>query len=174
MILAETTLSAAQAGLFSTYVTNGGRLIAMRPDADLYATLGITTQVGSSTNRPETGFLSATINQSGPGAGLQSMSLPFRGAASHYALAGGTSTVATISGGSAGGFPAVIQSGRTAAWSFDLARSVAYVRQGDPLDKDLDRDGQPSTAPSTSSISGSTCSGSTSRTPTSTCGCSCG
>ena len=71
------------------------------------------------------------------------MSLPFRGAASHYALAGGTSTVATMSGGSAGGFPAVIQTGQTAAWSFDLARSVAYMRQGDPLDKNLDRDGVP-------------------------------
>jgi hypothetical protein len=143
VVLAETSLSAAQAAVIGTYVDNGGRLIAMRPDADLFGTLGITSQVGSSSNRPATGFLSATIDQSGPGAGLQSMSLPFRGAASHYALAGGTATVATISGGSAGGYPAVIRSGRTAAWSFDLARSVAYVRQGDPLDVNLDRDGQP-------------------------------
>ena len=143
VILSEAALSAAQAAVFSAYVTNGGRLIAMRPDSDLFGTLGITNAVGSSTNRPATGFLSATINQSGPGAGLQSMSLPFRGAASHYALAGGTSTVATMSGGAAGGFPAVIQSGRTAAWAFDLARSVAYVRQGDPLDVNQDRDGQP-------------------------------
>jgi hypothetical protein len=143
VILAETPLSAAEAGVFNTYVTNGGRLVAMRPDSDLFSTLGIASQVGSSANRPASGFLSATINQSGPGAGLQSMSLPFRGAATHYSLAGGTSTVATMSGGAAGGFPAVIQSGRTAAWAFDLARSVAYVRQGDPLDVNLDRDGQP-------------------------------
>ena len=140
------SLSTAQAAMFSTYVGNGGRLIAMRPDADLFGTLGITAEVGSSSNRPTTGFLSATINQSGPGAGLQSLSLPFRGAASHYSLAGGTSTVATINGGSASGYPAVIRSGSglaPAAWAFDLARSVAYVRQGDPLDAGLDRDGLP-------------------------------
>ena len=32
--------------------------------------------------------------------------------------------------------------GRTAAWGFDLARSTAYVRQGDPAYAGLDRDGQ--------------------------------
>lgn len=142
-LLSDTSLTATQASMFSTYVANGGRLVAMRPDADLHGTLGITSQVGSSTNRPAQGFVSAVINQSGPGAGLQSMSLPVRGPVSHYALAGGTSTVATLSGGGAAGFPAVVRSGRTAAWSFDLARSVAYVRQGDPLDVNLDRDGQP-------------------------------
>ena len=52
--------------------------------------------------------------------------------------------MATINGGCLG-LPAVIRSGsgRTAAWAFDLARSVAYVRQGDPLDAGLDRDGLP-------------------------------
>ena len=142
IVLAETALTATQAGVFSSYVTNGGRLIAMRPDSDLYATLGIAGTAGTSTNRPTSGFLSATISQTGPGAGLQSMSLPFRGAATHYTLSTAT-PVATMSGGAAGGFPAVVQSGRTAAWAFDLARSVAYVRQGDPLDVNQDRDGQP-------------------------------
>ena len=143
VVLAETALTAAQAAPFTSYVAGGGRLIAMRPDSDLFGVLGITTQTGTSANRPSSGFLSATVVQSGPGGGLPAMTLPFRGPASHYALAGGTSVVATMSGGAAGGFPAVIRSGRTAAWAFDLAKSVAYVRQGDPLDKDQERDGQP-------------------------------
>ena len=36
----------------------------------------------------------------------------------------------------------MVRFGRTAAWSFDLARSTAYVRQGDPAFAGLDRDGQ--------------------------------
>ena len=35
----------------------------------------------------------------------------------------------------------MVKFGRTAAWSFDLARSTAYVRQGDPAYAGLDRDG---------------------------------
>src|SRR5689334_14094591 len=41
VILAEMPLSQAQAGLLSSYVTGGGRLIAMRPDAQLSPVLGI-------------------------------------------------------------------------------------------------------------------------------------
>ncbi len=40
--------------------------------------------------------------------------------------------------------PAIVRFGRTAAWSFDLARSTAYTRQGNPADAaagDADADG---------------------------------
>ena len=55
VVLAETPLTAAQASLFNTYVSNGGSLIAMKPDAQLNATLGVSAAAGTTaraTSRP--------------------------------------------------------------------------------------------------------------------------
>ena len=136
VILAETPLSAGQATLFADYVGSGGRLVAMRPDAQLAPTFGIST-LGTTTSN---GYL--LIDQSGPGGGLQDLTLPFKGAATHYALAGAV-PVAELYGSrtSSTGRPAVVTFNRTAAWSFDLARSTAYTRQGDPAFAGQDRDG---------------------------------
>jgi hypothetical protein len=41
VVLAETPLSAAQASLFNSYIAGGGRLVAMRPDQQLNAALGL-------------------------------------------------------------------------------------------------------------------------------------
>jgi hypothetical protein len=138
VVLAETTLTAGQASLLSTYVTSGGRLVAMRPDPQLAGVFGIAAAVGTTVN----GY--SLIDQSGPGAGLQAMTLPFKGEARHYTLAGAT-TVAALYGSrtTATGYPAVVRHNRTAAWSFDLARSTAYVRQGDPAFAGVERDGLP-------------------------------
>ena len=40
-------------------------------------------------------------------------------------------------------FPAVMRFGRTATWAFDLARSTAYTRQGDPANAGAESDGIP-------------------------------
>jgi hypothetical protein len=137
VVLGETPLTAPQAALFSNYVTGGGRLVAMRPDAQLAGVLGIGLAGGTVGN----GYL--LVDQSGPGAGLQNLTLPFKGLADQYTLAGATAiaelyATRTLSAS----LPAVVKFGRTAAWSFDLARSTAYVRQGDPAFAGLDRDGQ--------------------------------
>jgi hypothetical protein len=137
VVLGETPLTAPQAALFSNYVTGGGRLVAMRPDAQLAGVLGIAFAGGTVGN----GYL--LVDQSGPGAGLQDLTLPFKGLADQYTLAGATAiaelyATRTLSAS----LPAVVKFGRTAAWSFDLARSTAYVRQGDPAFAGLDRDGQ--------------------------------
>jgi hypothetical protein len=137
VILAETPLSAGQATLFANYVAGGGRLVAMRPDAQLAPTLGLST-LGTTTSD---GYV--LIDQSGPGGGLQNLTLPFKGAATHYALAGATPVAALYENRtSSTGRPAVVTFNRTAAWSFDLARSTAYTRQGDPAFAGQDRDGQ--------------------------------
>jgi hypothetical protein len=134
-ILAETPLTASQASTFSSYVASGGRLVAMRPDAQLYSALGISAVAGTTAN----GY--ALVNQAGPGAGLQSMTLPIKGSATHYALTTATSAATLYSTSSTStGRPAVAVGARTAAWAFDLARSVAYVRQGDPAFADVDDD----------------------------------
>ena len=95
-------------------MNNGGRLVAMRPDAQLDGVLGISRPPLA----PVTdGYL--LVNQSGPGAGLQDITLPFKGQADLYTLAGGTAvadlyTTRTLSANR----PAVVKFGRTAAWSF--------------------------------------------------------
>ena len=76
VLLAETPLSSAQASLFNSYVAGGGRLIAMRPDAQLNATLGVTLQ-GSSTSEGYIGIKTNTTS----GAGFTATTLPFHGAA---------------------------------------------------------------------------------------------
>jgi len=135
VVLAETPLTAPEATLFIDYVTAGGRLVAMRPDPQLHDALGIAAAAGTTTN----GYV--LVDQGGPGAGLQNLTLPFRGVADHYDLDGATSiaelyTTRTLSAGR----PVVARQARTAAWAFDLARSTAYTRQGDPTLAGVDRD----------------------------------
>ncbi len=135
VVLAETPLTAPEATLFIDYVAAGGRLVAMRPDAQLHGALGIAAAAGSTTN----GY--ALVVQSGPGAGLQNVTLPFRGAAAHYDLAGATAVAELYSTRTTSASrAAVVRNGATAAWAFDLARSTAYTRQGDPAFAGVDRD----------------------------------
>jgi Calx-beta domain len=137
-ILAETPLTAPQATLFTDYVNGGGRLVAMKPDAQLAAVLGISVLAPTTPN----GYL--LVDQAGPGAGLQAMTLPFKGVAANYALAGATEVASLYSTSTTdSGLPAVVTFGRTATWSFDLARSTAYTRQGDPAFAGQERDGIP-------------------------------
>jgi hypothetical protein len=137
VVLADTPLTAPQATLFTNYVTGGGRLVAMRPDPQLAGVLGIGFAGGTVGN----GYV--LVDQSGPGAGLHNLTLPFKGAADRYDLAGAAAVAELYSTRTlSANRPAVVKFGRTAAWSFDLARSTAYVRQGDPAFAGLDRDGQ--------------------------------
>jgi len=138
VVLAETPLTAPEATLFIDYVTAGGRLVAMRPDAQLHAALGIAAAAGTTAN----GY--ALLDQSGPGAGLQNVTLPFKGVADHYDLAGATAVAELYSTRTTSASrAAVVRHGGTAAWAFDLARSTAYTRQGEPTLAGIDRDNLP-------------------------------
>jgi hypothetical protein len=138
VVLAETALNSGQAAMFTTYVNGGGRLVAMRPDAQLDGLLGVSSVAGSTAN----GY--TLIDQAGIGAGLQAMTLPFRGDARHVQATGATSVAALYATASTGtGLPAVVRHGRTAAWMFDLARSTAITRQGNPAEAGIERDGLP-------------------------------
>ena len=168
VVLAETTLTDQQAGHFIAHVNSGGRLVAMRPDSRLNAVLGIGDAAGTTTN----GY--TLIDQAGLGAGLQSLTLPFKGDARHFALAGATPVADPVCLGDPGhpAGPAVVRYGRTAAWAFDLARSTAYTRQGDPADAGIERDGLPP-APHHRPLLPAHRPGRVGcRTPTSRCGCS--
>ena len=129
VVLAETSLTASQATLFNNYVAGGGRLVTMRPDAQLHGALGL-----SATGATQAGGYVRIEQGQATGAGLSGVTLPFRGAATHY-TSGTATTLATLFSDrdTATAFPAVVRNGTTVTWAFDLARSVAYTRQGDVL-----------------------------------------
>jgi len=144
IILGETTVTADQVLLLTNWVNAGGTLIAFKPNALLAPLLGIA---------PATGTLSdkyLLVNTaSGPGAGIVGQTIQYHGTANLHALAGASSiatlysnaTTATI-------YPAVtmkpvgINGGYAFAFTFDLARSIVYTRQGNPAWAGQKRDGQ--------------------------------
>ncbi|MCS6846592.1 MAG: PKD domain-containing protein [Anaerolineae bacterium] len=143
VILAETALSDAQAALFSTYVQNGGRLVATRPDAKLAGVFGL---AGSPTTR-QGGYLRISAPEL-LAAGLATETMQIHGAIDLYNLQGGSAIAyvhnsAALS--SATNHPAVVSntfgSGQAVAFTYDLARNVAYIRQGNPALANVDVDG---------------------------------
>jgi flagellar hook capping protein FlgD len=125
VLLAQTSVTDAQVASLTTWVQTGGNLIAMRPDKRLAPLLGLADAGGT---LPEANL--QIDNSQPPGAGITASPLQFHGTADRYALAGARS-VATLS---PGGQPAVsvraVGSGQTAAFTFDLARSIVATRQG--------------------------------------------
>jgi hypothetical protein len=144
VLLAQTSVTDAQAALLTTWVQNGGNLIAMRPDARLAGLLGLGTDGGELTDA----YLKIAT-ASPPGAGITDDTMQFHGTADRWSTAGAT-TVATLysaaatatdsaavtlrSEGSAGG--------QAAAFSYDLARSVVATRQGNVDWAGEERDGE--------------------------------
>jgi hypothetical protein len=141
VLLAEGSLGEAQVESLEGYVARGGRLVAMRPDARLASLFGV-ERVGGSTAE---GYLQVEGNHP-IGQGIAAETLQFHGTADHYRLAG-AQVVAWLASDAdtRTGFPALTvyrhQRGQAALWAFDLARSVAYTRQGNPAWADQERDG---------------------------------
>ena len=131
-ILGEMSLTSAQAAMITVWVREGGNLIAMRPDKQLAGLLGL-AEAGNSLSDA---YLQINPT-SGPGVGLVAEPIQFHGTADRYQLKGATSFAALYSSrSSATGNPAVTLNaagrGRAAAFTYDLARSVVYTRQGNP------------------------------------------
>ena len=85
---------------------------------------------------------------SGPGAGIVNQTIQFHGTADRYTLTGATSVATLYSNATtATANPAVTlrsvgtNGGQAAAFTYDLARSVVYTRQGNPAWAGQDRDG---------------------------------
>jgi hypothetical protein len=132
VILPEMPLSQAQADMLSSWVVAGGNLIAMRPDVKLAGLLGITSSGSTRSNQ----YLLIDTGTS-PGNGLVGESMQFKGTADNYTLSGATA-VATLyaSSGVSTSNPAATtrtvgsNGGTAAAFSYDLAKSVAALHQG--------------------------------------------
>jgi hypothetical protein len=144
VVLAHTTsLSAAQVTTLNDWVQGGGNLIAMRPDKQLAGLLGLADAGGTLDN----GYVKVETG-SGPGAGITAATMQFHGTSDRYALNGATSIAALYSNATtATANPAVTlrsvgtRGGQAAAFTYDLARSVVYTRQGNPDWEGQDRDG---------------------------------
>ncbi|HEU0023994.1 MAG TPA: fibronectin type III domain-containing protein [Thermoleophilaceae bacterium] len=144
-ILGSRPLSDAEVATLTSWVQGGGNLIAMRPDKKLAGLLGLADAGGTRTNeymRVDTGTPA--------GAGIEGQSLQFHGTADRYTLAGAGFVARLYSDAStATSNPAVslrtvgTSGGQAAAFTYDLARSVVYTRQGNPAWAGQKRDGTP-------------------------------
>jgi hypothetical protein len=147
VILGEMALDAAQVTMLSDWVAAGGNLIAMRPDKQLVGLLGLTD---ASATLSEGYLLVDTSTQ--PGFGIVGETMQFHGTADLYDLAGaiGVATLYTSATTPAAGNPPAVtlhsigaNGGQAAAFTYDLARSIVYTRQGNPTWAGQERDGLP-------------------------------
>lgn len=143
VILAETSLNAAQAEMFSTYVSRGGRLVSMRPVDGLGSVFGL--------ERIEGVFLDGYIKTDPAhpaGAGIDPSSMQIHGESHLYTLAGAQAVAWLYADrDTATEDPAITVNafgeGQAVAFAFDLAKSIVLMRQGNPKLIDQDNDGLP-------------------------------
>ena len=133
--------------MLSDWVNAGGNLIAMRPDKQLAGLLGLTDAAATVAE----GYLLVDTSTQ-PGTGIVGETMQYHGAADLYNLAGAASVATLYSNASspvAGNAPAVTlrsvgaNGGQAAAFTYDLARSIVYTRQGNPAWESQERDGLP-------------------------------
>ena len=145
VILGEMSLTSAQVAMFTDWVTGGGQLIAMRPDKQLAGLLGLTD---ASATLADAYLLVDT--SSPPGAGIVNQTMQFHGTADRYTANGAASLATLYSNAAAPTNPAnpalTLRSvgsngGQAAAFTYDLARSIVYTRQGNPAWAGQERDG---------------------------------
>ncbi len=143
VVLGDMSLTAAQVTTLSDWVNLGGNLIAVHPDKQLAGLLGLTDAGATLANA----YLQ--VNTGTPaGSGIVGSTIQFHGTADRYALNGATG-IATLysTATTATANPAVTlrsvgaNGGQAAAFTYDLARSVVYTRQGNPAWVGQERDG---------------------------------
>ena len=140
-ILAETQLTAAQAGMFETYITRGGQLVSMKATDNLETVFGV--------ERGE-GALSKGYVKTEPShpvtAGINPSTLQVHDTANLFTLVGAQPIAWLYSDrDTATENPAIAVNqfgeGSAVLFAFDLAKSTAYMRQGNPELANQDIDG---------------------------------
>ena len=140
-ILGEFLLSEEEETMLMEWVRAGGNLIAMRPTKNLARQAGL-KDTGEILRD---GYVSINTSEA-PGLGLVKDTLQFHGPADLYEPKGVRGLVTLYSDATTTtGSPAVtlerLGSGLMAIFTYDLARSVVYTRQGNPLWSAMERDG---------------------------------
>ncbi len=141
VILSEFTLRAGQTTMFTSYVSGGGNLIAIKPDKQLADIFGITDATGTIEN----GYLriDATTDI---GNGLLTNTLQLHCSADRYNL-NAASKVATLylNSTTPTNYPGIVFNnyglGHAIAFSYNLAKNIVYTRQGNYEYAGLERDG---------------------------------
>ncbi|HWM08641.1 MAG TPA: hypothetical protein VNO82_04835, partial [Solirubrobacteraceae bacterium] len=143
VLLGQTPVTGAQVATLSGWVNAGGNLIAMRPDKQLAGLLGLNDS-GTTLSNAYLRVDTATP----PGTGIVGSTIQYHGAADRYTLAGARAVATLFSNATtATSSPAVTlrsvgsAGGEAAAFTYDLARSVVYTRQGNPSWVNQERDG---------------------------------
>jgi hypothetical protein len=141
-ILGDFALTDDQVTTLTAWVTGGGHLIAMHPDPKLAPLLGLSASTGTLSDA-----YMAVDTSTAPGAGITAGTMQFHGAALRYGLDGARMIARLYSDASASTTsPAVstkdVGAGTASAFSYDLARSVALTRQGNPAWAGQERDGR--------------------------------
>ncbi|MGL6269453.1 MAG: DUF4082 domain-containing protein, partial [Chitinophagaceae bacterium] len=144
IILGEILLSPAQVALLTTWVNAGGTLIAFKPDPKLNGLMGINAFTGTLADK----YL--LVNTAvAPGTGIVNETIQFHGSANLHTLNGATSLATLYSSATtATSNPAVTtinvgsNGGKAIAFTYDLARSIVYTRQGNPAWAGQSRDGE--------------------------------
>ena len=130
VILSQAIVTDDQVNMLSTWVSNGGNLIAMRPDKKLAGLLGLIDKGGLLTNK-----YMRVDNATAPGIGIVNETMQYKGVADTY-QADGATVVATLyeDATSTKNYPAVttraVGAGTAMSFSYDLARSVIGLHQG--------------------------------------------
>ncbi len=143
-IVGEMPLSAAEVTMLTDWTNAGGTLITLRPDAQLSPLLGLSAAGGTIDDK----YL--LINTaSAPGTGIVNQTIQYHGQADRYTLNGATAIASLYSDATtATTYPAVTShmvgtnGGQAFAFTYDLAKSIIYTRQGNPAWAGQKRDGQ--------------------------------
>lgn len=141
VILAETSLDAAQADMFSAYVSRGGRLVSMRPADGLESVFGV--------ERSEGVFLEGYVKTESAhplSKGINPSSLQIHGESHLYTLAGAQAVAWLYADRDMQTEnPAItihnFGEGLAVSYAFDLAKCIVLTRQGNPKLIDQDNDG---------------------------------
>lgn len=144
VILGEMKLTTPQANMLTSWATAGGTLITFRPDSKLTSFLGLNESQGTMSDK-----YMLVNTATGPGVGIVSQTIQFHGKADLYTAKAGTTVIATLysSASSPTSNPAVTSvnvgsnGGQAIAFTFDLAKSIIYTRQGNPANAGQKRDG---------------------------------
>jgi hypothetical protein len=132
VILSETSVTQPDITMLSEYVKTGGNLIAFRPDKQLSELFGI-THTNSSIRE---GYIKIDTAK-GTGHGLVGETIQFHGYSDIYKLNGGEEIASLfLNSEYSTGFPSVVTNdygrGHTAAFTYNLPKSIVLTRQGNP------------------------------------------
>jgi len=140
-ILAETQLDTALAGMFEAYVTHGGRLVSMKTADGMETVFGLERSDGTLSR----GYVK-TESSHPVSTGINPSTLQIHDTANLYTLSGAQAIAwlyadrDTVTEN-----PAIAANqfgeGSAVLFAFDLARSIAYMRQGNPELANQDIDG---------------------------------